>query len=300
MNSRLRIGSFFIFMIAFISSAFALDKQNILYRDKTGDVYRVLGSTKIYDVGEGVTMVDMTTITVLKKGAAKKILPDSLGLKKIQSVTKVYTSWTANCDIGKIRETTLKFVTAQDVVVYKESDDGLLNNALEGTVGGAVWDAMCAYNKPVILNSEEPALTNENMEKSISIDNLKKYKQSDNSVNVTGSCGNFSIDVNGIESTYRSNAVNVSKGINLSSSNKKYIFVNTYEPEKGTYQLGDWFSRISCISNNDEKFIIIESYLNMGARNDPSPYNYVINANSGKLVTEDCDEKCIEKYFKNK
>lgn len=147
----------------------------------------------------------------------------------------------------------------------------------------------------------EPVLTNEDMKKSINMDNFKIYKQADNSVTVTGSCGNFSIDVNGIEATNRSNAVDVSKGIDLSSSNKKYIFVNTYdEPPKGAYILGDWFARMACTSIKNEKFIVIESYLNMGAANEPSPYNYVINANSGKLVTEKCDAKCIKKYFKKK
>ena len=32
----------------------------------------------------------------------------------------------------------------------------------------------------------------------------------------------------------------------------------------------------------------------------PFAYNYVINAYTGKLVTDNCNEKCIKKYFKNR
>ncbi|HBG05848.1 MAG: hypothetical protein A2075_19285 [Geobacteraceae bacterium GWC2_58_44] len=51
-----------------------------------------------------------------------------------------------------------------------------------------------------------------------------------------------------------------------------------------------------CLGSKNDKKLILESYVDMGATNEPSPLSYVINASTGQLITDKCDKNCIAKY----
>jgi len=149
----------------------------------------------------------------------------------------------------------------------------------------------------------EPVLSPDEVKKSVKIDNFKIYMQTDdNSFSAHGNCGIFSINVDGIEPTFREPGFSIYKGIKLGSPKTNYTFSSgvTEDRKKGIYELGDWFGKMVCTGSKSDKKLVLESYMDMGAANEPSPLSYVINASTGQLIADKCDKKCINKYLKNK
>lgn len=147
--------------------------------------------------------------------------------------------------------------------------------------------------------ASEPVLSPEGVKKSVIIDGFKIIKQTDNnSFLVHGNCGIFSIDVDGIEPTFREPGFAIYKGIKIGNPKISYSFTlgATEDKKKGNYELGDWFVKMVCTGGKSDKKLILESYTDMGATNDPSPLSYVINATTGQLITDKCDKNCIAKY----
>lgn len=142
----------------------------------------------------------------------------------------------------------------------------------------------------------DPVLTIDDIKQSIVIDNLKVYKEHDGSISVRGTCGIFSvISVEKVEPTNRNIGVDVGS-IHLDGA-KHYIFNNILY-NKNHYSIGDWFHKIICTKNNNKSILVIESYQNNGAANEPTPYNYVIDAFYGKFITKNCDRLCLKKYLR--
>lgn len=145
----------------------------------------------------------------------------------------------------------------------------------------------------------EPMLSPDEVKKSVKIDSFKIYKHTDdNSFSAHGNCGIFSIDVDGIEPTFREPGFAIYKGIKLGNPKTSYTFTlgATEDREKGIYELGDWFAKMVCAGGKSDKKLILESYTDMGTSNEPSPLSYVINASTGQLITDKCDKNCIAKY----
>ena len=141
----------------------------------------------------------------------------------------------------------------------------------------------------------EPILTADDVKKAIVLDSQKLYKSNDNLTEVHGSCGTFGvIYVEGVEAKYTSDRSLSVSSIQLQG--KKNYKLGIQSDDK--LQLGDSFYRIVCAKTKDKNFLVVESYLGMGAANEPAPANYVFDASNGNLVTDNCNKKCLKKYLK--
>lgn len=142
----------------------------------------------------------------------------------------------------------------------------------------------------------EPVLTADDVKKAVVLDNQKLYKSNDNLTEVHGSCGTFGvIYVEGIEATHASVGLSVSS---IQLQGKKNYKLGIQIDDK--LQLGDSFRQIVCAKSKDKIFLVVESYLGMGAANEPEPTNYVFDASNGNLITDNCNQKCLEKYLKKR